>query len=113
MDAECNEATPAIAFPRIHEDSEMLSKTTSKSLWPSRNRQVREETRTDVESATFEQLETTVTFSVLIPKLIILQILRGRLTIAEMQALMADEGSIQSLRNSRVDAIEIARRQSR
>ena len=34
---------------------------------------------------------------------------KGRQSINEMQALMSDEGSIQSLRNSRMGAIEIAR----
>ncbi len=66
MDAESNQTTPAISFPRFHEDSEMFTKMTSKSLWNTPNRQVRKETRTDMESATFEMLETTVTFSILI-----------------------------------------------
>ena len=35
MDAECNETTPAISFPRFHEDSEMFTKKDVKS-WSGR-----------------------------------------------------------------------------
>ena len=58
IDAECNETTHAISFDRFHEDSEIRTKLTSKSHQnSSRNkikREIRKESRTDMESKTFE-----------------------------------------------------------
>ena len=58
MDAECNETTHAIAFDRFHEDSEIRTKLTSKSHQnSSRNKiklEVRKESKTEMESETFE-----------------------------------------------------------
>ena len=66
-DAECNEITPAISFDRFHEDSEMFCQNDVKCWsYVIGNLEVRKESRTDMESATFKTLETTVTFSVLI-----------------------------------------------
>ena len=57
FDAECNETTPAISFDRFHKYFDMFTKITQ---MPSQNcfldninRQVRKETRTDMEKETF------------------------------------------------------------
>ena len=67
IDAECNETTPAIPFDRCHADLNILTQMTQhsgqKDIWPGINRRVTKESRADIESATFETLETTVTFS--------------------------------------------------
>ena len=58
MDAECNETTPAIAFDRFHEYVEIFTKMTSNCHQNCvRNiikREVRKESKTNMESATFE-----------------------------------------------------------
>ena len=67
MDAESNETAPTIAFLRFHEDSEMFTKQQhQKGVAINTNRRVRKETRTDMESASLETLETTVDLTVLI-----------------------------------------------
>ena len=69
-DAECNETTPAISFDRVHEDSEILTELTSESHQNcSRNRtkrEVRKESRTKIESATFEASMKVVVIAILI-----------------------------------------------
>ena len=70
IDAGCNETTPAISIHRCHEDVSIFKqqkKNTDKThVWLNINHVVTKESRTDMESATFETLETTVTCSVLI-----------------------------------------------
>ena len=58
--AECNETTPEIIVYRFDEYYEILTKMHQKLVCFNTNRQVRKETRTDMESATFEMMETTV-----------------------------------------------------
>ena len=68
MNAQRNETTPAVEFDRFHTDSEILSKMTSNSHQNySRNiikRQIRKESRTDMESATFEASMKVVAIAV-------------------------------------------------
>ena len=65
--AECNETTPDIVLYRFHEDYELLTKKdVKKSARGIQHSQVRKRSRTDMESATFETLETTVGISLAI-----------------------------------------------
>ena len=68
MDAEYNGTTPAISFDRFDVYFDMFSKShqnsSQKGFWPDINRQARKGSRTDMDSATFETLKTTVTFLV-------------------------------------------------
>ena len=70
MDAEYNETIPAISFDRF--DVYLYMFPTShqnycqKGFWSDINRRVRKESRTHMESATFETLETTLAICVAI-----------------------------------------------
>ena len=69
-ETECNETAFAISFDRFHEVFMIFKKMTSNynqnCFEFNINRRIRKETKTDVESATFETLEVTVDLAVLI-----------------------------------------------
>ena len=64
--AECKKTTPAISFPRFHEDSEIVTKMTSKKSLehPKSSSLKRNKNRYGI--STFETLETAMILSVLI-----------------------------------------------
>ena len=66
VDAECNETTPAISFHRFHEDSSSQKNDVKSWSRIIGNREIKKESKTDMESATFETLGPAVMFSVTI-----------------------------------------------
>ena len=64
VDAECNETTPVTSFDLFHEDFTIFTKMTPEyCIYTSNNNiksEVRNASRTDMESATFKTVKTTV-----------------------------------------------------
>ena len=63
FDAECNEIIAEIVLYRFHEDYESLTNDIKQIARDIPKLQVRQKSRTDMESATFETLETAVVIS--------------------------------------------------